>query len=76
MARLIYEIAKEIQNDWKKPYYGAVPYIEAMESLETIDQYFIQDPAKEIVARFLSNAANWRGEVARRVKAELKEMMK
>lgn len=74
--RPLYEIAKEIRSDWKKVYFGAVPYLEAMETLNGMDDKFICDDAEEIVLYFLSNAASWRGEVARRVKAELKDMMK
>ena len=57
-------------------YFGAVPYVNAMQSLETIDDEYGADSAKSIVLYFLSNANTWRGEVARRVKAELKEMVK
>lgn len=31
--RPIKEIASDILKDWKKPYFGAVPYIEAMMKL-------------------------------------------
>lgn len=69
-------IAMEIAKDWKKPYFGAVPYINAMRSLGSIDDSHGYDSAVEIVDRFLCNATAWRGEVARRVKAELKAMRK
>ena len=73
--RPLYEIAREIRNDWgKKIYFGAVPYLEAMESLSSIQDNYGLDSAKSIVLYFLSNAQSWRGEVARRVKKELKEM--
>ncbi len=29
MTRTISAIAHEIRNDWKKPYFGAVPYLRA-----------------------------------------------
>lgn len=74
--RLIYQIATEIHSDWKKPYFGAVPYLEAMYSLETMNDKFYEDDAKSIVLYFLSNANTWRGETAKRVKAELKAMLK
>lgn len=74
--RPVYEIANEIHSDWKKPYFGAVPYLEAMYSLETMNDKFYEDDAKSIVLYFLSNANTWRGETAKRVKAELKAMLK
>ena len=33
MSRPIHEIAREIRADWLKPYFGAVPYLIAMETL-------------------------------------------
>lgn len=76
MSRPIYEIASEIRKDWKKPYFGAVPYLDAMESITTINENYYADSAKSVVLYFLANANTWRGEVARRVKAELKELAK
>lgn len=74
--RPIYEIAHEISRDWKKPYFGAVPYLDAMRSLNSVEDKFYQDSAKSVVLYFLSNASTWRGETAKRVKAELKAMVK
>ncbi len=76
MARPIYEIAREIRRDWKNIYYGAVPYVDAMQELDTINDKYYADSAKSVVLYFLANAATWRGEVAKRIKAELKSMMK
>jgi hypothetical protein len=73
-SRPLYEIASEIRQDWANPYFGAVPYLDAMESLEEIGGAYGADSAKSIVLYFLSNANTWRGETARRVKAELKKM--
>jgi len=74
--RPIYVIASEIRKDWKDVYFGAVPYLDAMESLESVNDMYFFDPGWEIVARFLSNAKTWRGETAKRIKAELKAMLK
>jgi len=72
--RPIYVIAAEIKRVWPKPYFGAVPYIEAMESLDSINDNYYADTGKYTVLYFLSNANTWRGEDARRIKAELKAM--
>lgn len=76
MTRPIYEIAREIRNDWKRPYFGAEPYLDAMFSLDTIDDTFFDDGARSVVLYFLANAQTWKGDTARRVKAELKAMTK
>lgn len=74
VLRPVRNIAQEIWLDWKKPYFGAVPYLEAMQSLCSIEEHYGQDSGKSIVLYFLANAGSWRGEVARRVKRELNEM--
>ena len=74
--RPLWVIAREISTDWKKPYFGAVPYLDAMRQLNSIHGEFYNDSAKSIVAYFLANAGTWRGDTARRVKAELKELLK
>lgn len=76
MPRPINEIATEISADWTNVYFGAVPYLGAMRSLNSVDDMYGQDPAREVVMYFLSNATTWRGETARRIKAELKGMIK
>ena len=75
MSRPIHVITREIVRDWKKPYFGAVPYIEAMHTLDSINDPYYADSGKSIVAYFLGNAMTWRGETARRIKAELKAML-
>jgi len=76
-VRPIYDIAREIRRDWgAKVNYAAKPYLEAMSSLELITDNYIQDSGKSVVLYFLANAGTWRGEVAKRVKAELKAMCK
>lgn len=73
LARLtIKQLAALIKADWKKPYYGAKPYLEAMEHLSHINDRYGADDGQMIVLYFLSNAATWRGETAKAVKAELK----
>ena len=69
-------IAAEIRGNWSKPYFGAVPYIEAMYELRSINDKFYLDSAESVVRYFLANAGTWRGDTARRIKAELKEMLK
>lgn len=76
VSRPLYTIANEIRKDWKQVYFGAKPYLDAMSSLDSINDPYGMDSGKSIVLYFLCNASTWRGEVAKRVKLELKAMSK
>ena len=67
-------IARDIRAHWPKVYFGAVPYLQAMATLNSINDKFYEDDARSIVNYFLANAGTWRGEDAKRIKAELKSM--
>jgi hypothetical protein len=75
MTRPLYAIARDIRSDWAKPYFGAVPYLDAMSSLDSISDNYYYDTADSVVRYFLANASTWRGDTARRIKAELKAML-
>lgn len=74
--RQLNTIANEILNHWKKPYYGAIPYLNAMQNLHTINDMYMYDDGKSIVQYFLSNASTFKGEDAKRLKLELKSLLK
>ena len=74
-TRAINIIAREIKQDWTKPYFGAVPYLDAMAQLESIEDNYYDDSAESVVRYFLGNAKTWRGDKARAIKAELKAMI-
>jgi hypothetical protein len=74
MARSLFTISVDIRKDWKKPYFGAVPYINAMGSLDDITDNYGYDSGRSVVQYFLANAGTWRGDVARRIKKELKAL--
>ena len=73
--RPLYQIADDINKHWHPVNYAAKPYLEAMSSLGTMADSYGFDSASGIVAYFLANAGTWRGEDARRIKKELKEML-
>jgi hypothetical protein len=75
-GRELHEIAAEIDQDWPQPFYGAVPYLAAMRRMGPVTGMFGEDDGKSVVLYFLSNAKTWRGDLARRVKAELKSLIK
>lgn len=70
--RPLNEIAYAIRKDWEKVNYAAVPYLDAMEQIESIDDNFYADNGRSVVLYFLANASTWRGPVARSIKKELK----
>jgi hypothetical protein len=81
MVRNLSTIASEINRsfnagEWsERAIAPARPYINAMSRLDAMTDRFGQDPASHIVRYFLANAGTWRGETARRVKAELNGML-
>lgn len=70
--RPLCEIAAEIQRVWKRPYFGADPYLIAMRSLTTCNDRYGMEDGRSVVLYFLGNANTFRGPAARRIKAELK----
>lgn len=76
--RTFSEVAREIRAKWSKPYFGAVPYLDALEQVHTSDKNapYMVEQVKDIVLYLLCNMATFRGADARRLKAELKEMIK
>lgn len=76
MDRPLYEIASEIKKNWKPVNFAAKPYLDAMSSLDKITDMYGYDSGQSIVAYFLGNANQWRGENARRIKKELNTMLK
>lgn len=75
--RTFRQIAKDIKSTWLNVYFGAVPYLEAMLTLDTSDPnaMYLYDTAGDIVRYFLANAQTFRGTDAKRLKAELKSML-
>lgn len=73
-------IASEIYADWapkgKGIYFGAKPYLAAMATMGDVMEPYFADSGPSVVRYFLANAATWRGETAKRIKAELNLMVK
>ena len=76
IKRPVYKIANEILNDWKAPYFGARPYLAAMLTINNELENYGHDTAKSIILYFLSNASGYRGDKAKQLKAELKNLIK
>jgi hypothetical protein len=70
------ELARIIRRDWKNVYFGAVPYLQALGTLNDINDDYGMDSGRSIVAYFLSNATQWKGPIAKAVKLELNKRLK
>jgi hypothetical protein len=68
------DVVRTIRADWRNPYFGAVPYLEALEGLASWDARFGVESARSLAPYLLNNLKTWRGDVARSVKAQLKEV--
>lgn len=75
--RTFQQIAKDIKSTWLNVYFGAVPYLEALLTLDTTDPNasYYHDTAGDIARYFLANAQTFRGADARRLKEELKNLV-
>lgn len=75
--RTFQQIARDIKSSWTNVYFGAVPYLEALLVLDTTDPNasYGLEKAKNIARYFLVNAQTYRGEDARRLKKELKNLI-
>ena len=75
--RTFREIALEIKQKWTKISPYAYPYLDAMLDTDSTDKNapYYYDSAESVVLYFLANAQGFRGEDARRIKAELKAML-
>lgn len=69
-------IAEEIFDSWgDKISEHALPYLNPMLRLTHITDTIGHDDAEMCVRYFLNNAQGWRGEDAKRIKAELRAML-
>jgi hypothetical protein len=84
MPRPVNKIAAEIDNalrdlqrntrqSWISP---LRPYVNAMLEMNSFDDWYGIDRGVDVGLRFLSNAAPWRGEQARRIKSEIQQLIK
>lgn len=74
--RSLLVITEEIKKDWKNIPQHVRPYIEILATLNNPNDHYGYDLGKDLIKHFLTAARTWRGETARRVKQELKTMLK
>lgn len=75
--RTFQQIARDVKSTWMNVYFGAVPYLEALLTLDTTDPEALYriETAGDITRYFLANAQTFRGADARRLKEELKTLI-
>ena len=75
--RPLHEIAREIAADWPgMAGFPAEELVRTMSRLRTLDDLYGADVGVKTVVYFLTNARACKGSTARRVKAELRGMVK
>ena len=74
-SRPIRVIAAEIEKTWPKISLAAAAYLPGLRSVDTVRDRYIAETGRDMVERFLANAGTWRGDDARRIKAELKALL-
>ena len=72
----IAQLAHLAALDWEKPWYAAVPYLNAMHEMADINDRVFNDEGRHVVNYFLGNATRWKGDNAKAIKAELRRRMK
>jgi hypothetical protein len=76
VVRPLYEVAREIRKDWVNMPNYAMAHFEAFENANSINEMFFMDSVKSEVLYFLGSTQTWKGETAKRIKLELKAMVK
>lgn len=70
--RPINQIARDILREWKTPYFGCVPYLQALTTCTTVNDAYGYDTARSLINYALANMGSFRGPQAKELKAELK----
>jgi hypothetical protein len=76
IANIIFETDRVNWRNTHGKYYGAIPYLDAMSTLQTINDPYMFESGETQVRYFLSNATTWQGQTAKIVKAELNRRLK
>lgn len=74
--RNLCDIADDIRANWPRVSPHAAPYLNAMRHLTSVKSNYGYDSGDSIVRYFLANANTWRGDEARRIKTELRSLLK
>ena len=75
--RSLAAIASDVRKTWTpKVNYAAEPYLSAMRTMRCPQEMYMYDTGRSIVLYFLSNASTFRGPEARRLKTELRVMLR
>lgn len=76
-TRTFAAVAREIREKWPNTNYAAKPYLAALCEIHSSEPNapYLAERADGVVRGFLANAGQFRGDDARRLKAELKSMI-
>jgi hypothetical protein len=74
--RPISGIAEEIRQDWKTIKWETAYLVPLFHVNKLTDTYIFPNAGKSLILSFLCNCSGWKGDTAKRIKNELKEMIK
>lgn len=77
--RTLDELGNLMRRSWSRDGQvspAAKPYLDALVSLQTMDDSYGADSASNIITYLLGNSTGWKGETAKFVKNELKRRLK
>ena len=78
----LHELAWLVKRDWKKVNYAAAPYLDAMLTLDSVNDTYVADSGSSIVRYFLCNATSYSARTSnglvepKALKAELNRRVK
>jgi len=76
VTRSLKVIGTEIRADWRRVSEYAEEQLQGIEACENLSSRWLTGTGTDAVLGFLSNAHHWRGETARRIKSELRAMLR
>ena len=74
--RPISTIIREIRQTWPKPYFGAVPYLEALSQCQTADDRYMFETAGDMIPYLLGNMQTFTSKHNPNAKAIKEELTK
>jgi hypothetical protein len=70
------QIAEIIYEDWGEDMGSrSIPHVEGVSNFESVDEWINHESGASMVAYFLSNAKEWKGVVAVKVKKHLQTLL-
>jgi hypothetical protein len=70
------QLLEQAKNDWEEAPASITECIESLQMSGSASNNYLKAESEEYLKFFLTNCSAWRGEIARRVKAELRKRLR